>query len=303
MSILNLSVVICTHNPCRDYLERVLDALKQQTLDYTSWELLLIDNASEQLLSSEIDLSWHPYARHTREEQLGLTPARLRGIKEAQAEIIVFVDDDNVLDAEYLEAAFHISKDYPLVGAWGGQIEPEFEEEPAEWTKPYWGLLAIRQFEHDHWSNLLHQHQTTPCGAGLCVRRVVAEKYIELVSKDSKRLALDRRGKALTSCGDSDLAFTACDIGFGTGQFKALKLLHLLPSHRTSENYLIKLAEGISYSHTVLDSLRGKLPNKLSWRMKLLLCYHRFRLSKEQKLMFDAFQRGKAKAIQELLDY
>lgn len=98
-----ISVIVCTHNPRRDYLDKVLESLKSQTLPIEQWELLLIDNASNKLCASEINLNWHPTARHIREEQLGLTHARLRGIREAKAGTLIFVDDDNVLDHKYLE--------------------------------------------------------------------------------------------------------------------------------------------------------------------------------------------------------
>lgn len=297
-----LSVVICTHNPRRDYLDKVLHALKSQTLPIEQWELLLIDNASDELLSSEIDLSWHPQARHIREEQLGLTPARLRGIQEAAAETLVFVDDDNVLDSEYLEVALRISKDWPTIGAWGGQVRPEFEETPPDWTEPYLPKLAIREFDRDIWSNLLRQGETVPCGAGLCVRKVVAIKYADLVRKQPKRAGLDRKGKLLISCGDSDLALTACDIGLGTGQFTSLKLTHLIPANRLQEDYLLKLVEGMSYSLAILDSFRGKLPpsSKPSWGMKLLQHYYRWRLEPRQRRFYDASERGLALALKEI---
>src|SRR3989442_702908 len=92
-----ISVIICTHNPRPDYLERVLEALKAQTLSSEQWELVLVDNASRDQLSSWVQLSWHPQARCIRENELGLTPARLRGISEAVGKLFVFVDDDNVL--------------------------------------------------------------------------------------------------------------------------------------------------------------------------------------------------------------
>jgi hypothetical protein len=57
------SVIICSHNPRADYLGRVLQALAEQTLSKTSWELLLVDNASHQPLEKSWDLSWHPRAR------------------------------------------------------------------------------------------------------------------------------------------------------------------------------------------------------------------------------------------------
>lgn len=277
-------------------------ALKYQTLPAEQWELLLIDNASNQPLSSVIELSWHPNARHIREEQLGLTPARLRGIKEAVAETLVFVDDDNVLDTDYLEVALQISKDWPILGAWGGHIRADFEETPPNWTKPYWKYLGIREVEQDKWSNLLHQYDTTPCGAGICVRKVVAEKYASLVCNDPKRASLGRKGKLLTSGEDSDLGFTACDIGLGTGQFVSLKLTHLMPPTRLQEEYLIRLLEGITYSHTILESFRGKMPDlpSLSWISKLRIYFGLWKMTPRDRRFHKASQRGQALAIKEI---
>ncbi|NMG05954.1 glycosyltransferase [Brasilonema sp. UFV-L1] len=300
---LAISVIVCTHNPRRDYLDKVLTALKSQTLLLEQWELLLVDNASKQLLCAEIDLTWHPNARHVREEQLGLTPARLHGIREAQAEVLVFVDDDNVLDSDYLELALHISKDYPFLGAWGGQIRAEFEVKPPDWTKPYWDHLAIREFERDKWSNL-YQHETAPCGAGMCVRKIVSQKYVDLVCNDQKRLSLDRKGKLLMSGGDSDLAFTSCDIGLGTGQFTSLKLTHLMPANRLKEEYLIKLVEGMEYSHRILDSFRGQMPNLLhsSWKGKLLEYYRLLQMNPRERRFYQAKRRGYVLAHQALFN-
>ena len=299
MSIV-ISVIICTHNPRRDYLEKVLKALQAQTLLVENWELLLIDNASDRILSSEIDLTWHPQARHIREEQLGLTPARLRGIKESIAETLIFVDDDNVLDTDYIEEALRISKEYLFIGAWGGQIRPEFETEPPEWTKAYWKYLAIREFNQDQWSNLLHQYETTPCGAGLCIRKFIAEKYAESITTQKERVKLGRKGKQLTSGEDSDLAFTACDMGFGTGQFTTLKMTHLIPSFRLQLDYIEKLMEGMTYSHTILDSLRGKLQTKISWKAKLKQQSVRWQLDPNQRRVYDASLRGLNMALREL---
>ena len=86
----NISVIICTHNPRPDYLWRALEALKQQTLPKEKWELLLIDNASKEVLSEKWILSWHPKARHIREEKLGLSHARMRAISESVGDILDF---------------------------------------------------------------------------------------------------------------------------------------------------------------------------------------------------------------------
>jgi glycosyltransferase involved in cell wall biosynthesis len=300
MSIV-ISVIICTHNPNRGYIEKVLNALQSQTLPLTFWELLLIDNASVRILSSEIDLSWHPQGRHIREDQLGLTPARLRGIQEAQSETLVFVDDDNVLEIDYLANVLQISKDYSFLGAWGGQTIPGFVETPPEWTKPFWGALAIREFNEDRWSNLVNQYETTPSGAGMCIRKLVAEKYADMVKHDSLRKSMGRKGQKLTSYEDSDMAFTSCDMGFGTGRFARLKLTHLMPPERLQEDYLLRLIESSTYSGVIVESYRGKLRQGYKSGLGKFADWIRFwRMSPRERRFYQARKRGLKAALNEL---
>jgi glycosyltransferase involved in cell wall biosynthesis len=295
-----LSVIICTHNPRLDYLFRVLKSLQVQTLSRDLWELCLIDNASDDDLSSNINLSWHPLSQCFRENKLGLTNARLRGIQEANGEILVFLDDDNVLDHDYLENVLQISKDYPFIGAWSGRIIPEFEIKPPEWTKQYWGMLAIRDFDQDRWSNVPYQKETTPYGAGLCIRKFIAEKYAESLDTQTYRKNLDRQGKRLVSGGDLDLAFTACEFGLGTGLFTSLKLTHLIPAFRLELDYIEKLAEGMAYSRIILNSVRGLPVKRLNWRGKIGHYYSKWKLSPIDRRIYDARQRGVDLAIKEL---
>ncbi len=301
-----ISVIICTHNPRPDYLYKVMEALKSQTLSMEQWEILLIDNASSKLLSSEVELNWHLNARHTREEQLGLTHARLRGIHEAKAEILVFVDDDNVLEKDYLEIALNISKNWPMLGAWGGQTISHFDEPPLAWTQPFWIVLGIREFDYDKWSNLM-LWETTPIGAGMCVRRIVAEQYASLVRNDPRRSNLGRKGNFLVGCEDLDMAYTSCDLGLGTGLFASLKLLHLMPASRLEEKYLLRIVEGTEYSVLMLHSFRNKFSKKLSWKQRLelsmpwLINLKMCSSSSREHKFYQARTRGKLLAMKEIL--
>ena len=295
-----ISVITCTHNPRLDYLDKVLGALSCQSLPMEQWEFLLIDNASSKLLSAEIHLRWHPLARHIREDQLGLTYARLRGIYEAEAELLVFVDDDNVLEPNYLESAFQISKIWPSLGVWGGQIKASFEDIAPDWSKPYWYLLGIRRFEKNSWSNLLHQQVTTPYGAGMVVRKAVARAYTDLVRHDPRRLNLGRKGDSLISCEDTDLAFTACDIGLGTGMFTSLELTHLIPVTRLQEEYLLKLCEAISYSSTMLESFRDKFPPSVSRSEKIFETFQLWRMNPRKRRFKMAMKRGQLLALNKI---
>ncbi len=291
-----VTVIVCTHNPRHDYLREVLTALQNQTLSLEKWELILIDNISDNLLSNIIDLSWHPSARLIREEQLGLTFARLRGIREAKSELLVFVDDDNVLDFDYLKQALLISDSWPILGAWGGVIRGKFEVPPPEWAKPYLGALAIQEFQKDTWSNL-PWGDTTPCGAGMCIRRVVAKRYATCVETDSLRVNLDRKGNNLSSSGDGDMAMVSYDMDFGTGKFVALKLTHLIPASRLTEDYFLRLLEAMEFSHWVLKGSRGILPQRPSCAREILDFMRLIRMDVRRRRFALARKRGLISAI------
>jgi glycosyltransferase involved in cell wall biosynthesis len=295
-----LSVVVCSHNPRPDYFSKCLEALRSQTLGTDLWELRIVDNQSSELLARRVDLSWHANARIVREETLGLTPARLRGIRESQRDLLVFVDDDNVLDRNFLEVALRVMKEKPFLGAWSGQCRACFEEPPPEWTRRYWGNLVIREFDHDAWSNLPRLPQSMPCGAGLCVRRKVARHYLNLHETGKRSFQFDRCGNSLLSGGDNDLAACACDLGLGVGLIASLKLTHLISRERLTEDYLSRLAEGIHYSGALLDYVRGIQPAGRSTISRVADFLRIMRLKQPHRRILKAAFCGRDRASREL---
>jgi glycosyltransferase involved in cell wall biosynthesis len=259
--MLELSVVICAHNPRPQYLRRVLEALRAQTLPKEQWELLLIDNLSSQPLKAQWDLSWHPNGRHILELELGLSAARYRGICESSGSVLVFVDDDNLLDANYLSTARSIGIEWPKLGTWGsGATVPEFELEPAESAKAFLPCLALRNVDLPQWGNV-PTWESIPWGAGLCVRREVAEAYCRLNERSALKLT-DRKGKSLLCAGDVEISYVARHEGFGTGVFPELKLIHLIPKERVSVDYLLKLSQAEYTSYFLLTyKWSGSLPS------------------------------------------
>lgn len=297
MTQVPLAVIVCTHNPRPDYFARVLNGLRAQTLPLEAWELIVVDNASAAEKAPRPDLAWHPRARIVQEPKLGLTQARLRGIAETAGELLVFVDDDNVLDADYLAIAQRVADERQYLGAWSGQCRPGFETEPPDWTRRYWGNLVIREFDNDVWSNLPRLAATMPCGAGLCVRRAVARHYFDLHETGRRAMLLDRVGTSLVSGGDNDLAGCACDAGFGVGLIAALQLTHLIPAERLNEAYLVRLAEGIQYSGLVLDYLYGVPVAKTSWLRRAWHWRHLLMLRMRALKIALALERGRARAL------
>jgi len=257
------SIIICSHNPRPDYLRRTLSALEQQTLARERWELLMIDNASTDRLADVWNLTWHPNGRHLREDEPGLTPTRLRGIKEARGDILVFVDDDNVLASDFLGRIEAISQQYSYLGVFGsGAVEPEFEIQlPPELVRladQHGGvlpLLALKRVSSPSWSNNPMDRSCMPWGAGLCVTRSTAAYYLELTQRLNINEILDRRGKELFCSGDDLFSWAAAALGKGFGVFPELRVSHLISAERVQPGYFLRLIHGWWLSESVLNYL------------------------------------------------
>ena len=259
-----LSVIICSHNPRPKYLARVFEALRNQTLPKDRWELLLVDNLSKVPLASTWDISWYPNARHIVESELGLAPARRRGMQEAVADVLVFVDDDNILDENYLSETLRIEHDWPMLGVWGsGWITPDYELDPPQYLQKFVPYLAIRETPAPRWSNVSSCSDAIPWGAGMCVRASVAAAYCQFYEQPQIHIT-GRQGNSLSAGEDLEICIVSCKQGLGTGVFPALKITHLIPKERISENYFVKIAEGAAVSGLLLkykwDSIVPRSP-------------------------------------------
>lgn len=258
--MLDVSVIVCTHNPRPDYFRRTLDALRDQDLAIERWELIVVDNASEASLARDWDLTWHPNGHHVHEVNVGLAFARRRGIAVSHANILVFVDDDNVLAPNYLSTALQIGGEWPRLGAWGsGTTVPEFERPPHEYATPLLPYLAIRQTTDARWGNVISQ-DVTPWGAGLCIRRGIAEEYDRQCERGPISIT-GRRGTTLSSGEDVEMSYVTCQMGFGVGVFPELKLTHLIPERRTSPEYLLRIFKGtVQSNHLLTYKWTGAVP-------------------------------------------
>jgi glycosyltransferase involved in cell wall biosynthesis len=252
-----LSVVICAHNPRREYLERTLESLRAQDLPTIHWELMIVDNGSEIPISSYLDLSWQARGRIVVEKRTGLTPARICGIRHTTGPVILFVDDDNILASDYLTNVLAIEREYPQLAVWGAaKIEPEYEKAPHAEVEPFCAILALRDIGRDAWSNLPILTEYLPVGAGMVLRRKLAEDYT--LHKEQSRFNLGRTGTSLLSSEDYEIALLAADRARGSGVFERLRLTHLIPARRVEREYLLRLHEAVAQSNVLVVLLHEK---------------------------------------------
>jgi glycosyltransferase involved in cell wall biosynthesis len=247
---MKVSVVICTYNPDRSNLDRVIYALQQQTLSREVWEMIIVDNNSDVPLKETLDLSWHPHALIVREERPGLAFARITGVKNVKSNLVVFVDDDNVLDRQYLKVSVHFSMEHPEVGCYGGRSFPLYETTPPAWL-PQTGIdLGCQDFGDETYITdfasagfkINFYPEKAPIGTGMVIRKDAFEKYSSETGSNNERLNLGRKGKALTSGEDNDIILTVVRHGYELAYVPALMLQHLIPKRRFSKTYLEKMA-------------------------------------------------------------
>lgn len=265
-----VTVTICTHNPRQDYFAETLAGLAAQEPlpDGRSWELVLIDNASNPPLDTRVDLSWHPQTRIVREERLGLTFARLRCFEEARGPILLFVDDDNVLAPDYVRRAFEAFEVDPSLGAIGGRAIPRYESPPPAWFPGLGMSLACRDLGdaalYADWKGAAPAErrypECAPIGAGMGIRRNAYAAYIEAAARNPTRTALGRRGADLSSGEDNDIIMTVLHNGWRVAYLPALRLQHLIAARRLTADYLARYAFSSSRTWIQVLDVHGIRP-------------------------------------------
>lgn len=116
------SVVVCTRDR-PEHLRRCLDALL--SVDAPGGEILVVDNApsddSAKMIADDLGVGY------TLEPEPGLNRARRRGIDVASGEIVLFTDDDVVVDEGWVAAMLEPFEEYRVGGVTGLVLPLELE--------------------------------------------------------------------------------------------------------------------------------------------------------------------------------
>jgi glycosyltransferase involved in cell wall biosynthesis len=129
-----LTVLFATYNGART-LPRSLEALTRLREPDGGWRLVVVDNASTDgtagiLASYRSRLPLVVLSESRR----GQNAARNTGLDARQGDLIVFTDDDVVVDADWLHNFRSCADDNPAYDVFGGPIRPLWESEPPSWV-------------------------------------------------------------------------------------------------------------------------------------------------------------------------
>jgi glycosyltransferase involved in cell wall biosynthesis len=248
-----VSLVICSHNGASRLSAVFAHLALQKVAPGLPWEVVLVDNASTDGTAAVANTYWPQDApcplRVVREELLGLTHARCRGLAEAKYEIVSFVDDDNWPAADWVQAAAAVMSGDERIGACGGLLDAAYEFPPPDWfhrVSEYCAIGGQGQRPGDlTWS------RGYLWGAGLTVRKSAWRKLIA----DGFRFHLqDRKGAASTSGGDAELCLALRLAGWKLWYEPAMRMKHFIPARRMEWTYLEGIARGFGTAAVVLNA-------------------------------------------------
>ncbi len=252
-TIPGVSVVVCCYNS-EKVLPLTMDFLcRQKVPENIPWEIIIVDNASTDKtveVARKVFESSECLAdfRTVKEINPGLSAARLKGLESANYDYLIYCDDDNHLDVNFVRRTYEIMKSNDEIGILGGQSTTEFDILPAKWFYDWKDSFAIgKQAEQN---GDITWKRGYVWGAAMIVRRSAFRK---LIKKGFRSRLTDRKGNTLSAGGDTEICYALRNEDWKIWYDSSLKFKHHIPHDRLDWQYLRKLFRGFGQASAVLD--------------------------------------------------
>ena len=122
-----ITVVIPLYNGAQ-YIRRSVQSVLEQS--YNHFELIVVDDGSVDS-GGDIVLGFpDPRLRLVRQENLGVSAARNKGIEEGKGNYFAFLDADDEWDHEFLMAMVTLTEKYPQAGIYGSGYRMVYPQGP-----------------------------------------------------------------------------------------------------------------------------------------------------------------------------
>jgi glycosyltransferase involved in cell wall biosynthesis len=236
------TIAICTYNRA-PWLRQALAGMVMQDFPPDQFEILVVDNNSKDdtaaVVANFANQSAAP--RRVVESRQGANFARNRALVEARGEIIVYADDDILVEPSWLRllVAPFFGPNAQKIAAIAGEVVPVFPDGCPDWVAGFHGPQAFRADVGPIGTTKV------PMSANLAFRRDVLR---EVGGFDT---SVTREGGALFSADENVVMRKLHRAGYEAWFVPEACVQHQLPGNRTTFRYVARHAFGSARSRVV----------------------------------------------------
>ena len=240
---MKLSIIISTYNNAQS-LVRTLASVAEQEAEKSMWECVVVNNAStdntEALFQEFASQHQELNLRLVNEPKQGLSYARNCGIAESKGDILVFIDDDETVNREFVSAYIDIFDNHgAFVGA--GAVVPRYDSARPKWMSYYTEKMIANPINLGN-EVVTITSKTTPAGGNMAFNREIFNLY------GGFNTALGRKGEALLGGEENDMFDRVRSLGERVFYAPNAVVYHHIADKKLTPDYFDKLAYGVGVS-------------------------------------------------------
>lgn len=270
-----ISIIICTYNRGR-YIYGLLESIAKNAFDTAKYEIIFVNNKSTDNTELECKRFQQDYPdvvfHYFMEENQGLSFARNRGIKESQGKMLVFIDDDALVNNQYLSnLEKHILQ--TDISAFGGKITPKYEAEAPNWVSS-WSLSWFSSIDMGDKVKLF-QKGKFPIGANMGISKELASRIAPFDTN------LGRNKGNMIGGEEKEYFLRIQRNGTPIYYLPDVQIEHCIPKERTTRQFIKKQALGIGKSEQIrtksissIKYLQRIFAEFIKWGVTILLFFY-----------------------------
>ena len=244
--VLDASIIICTYNRKRK-LRECLTSIFAVDYPKDNFEVIVVDGGSND--GTEDLLKEFPQIRFTKERRRGLASARNQGARLARGRIVVYTDDDCIVDEKWLAQLIDGFKVSNSIAGVGGPVCPQQSELiPSKlMVRPALGLYD-EGYKTKYVSLLITSNAA--------FKREIFERM-----EFNENLGVTRKGKLLLSGEDIEFCRAVTASGFKILYTPFAKVYHQIGAERVKVPYILKHAvhNGLSLTRILLKNNKSRV--------------------------------------------
>lgn len=268
-----LSLIIPTHNRS-EQLIAALESVVRQDLPAGEWECLVVDNNSTDDTAERFAAfaAAHPACdlRMVAESRPGVSYARNRGMAETTTPCMVFIDDDERVNAGFLRAYRDFFAAHPEAAVAGGRIVAEYPTGRPAWMSRYAEMPIANPMDYGAQVRPFPAGRV-PGGGNMAFRRSVAAAY------GGFDPSLGRVDGQLIGGEENDFFERLLRGGETIWYVPDAVMWHIIPPSKLTEAYFRRLCYNVGVSQRLRARIhrrvgKSRVLEAAKWAATLLLC-------------------------------